>query len=331
MFVGSVVCTFRVEVPPEAEEIKLVDSVFVVSVWRLVLTPGIRTFVKVVEPGLDSALEDTTDDGVNGVFVEIVGETVDGVSGVVVGVVIGVVVTDIAEGVVLKVLVTEVDGITAVMAAEEAVGLVVGVIVEVVVGAVVRVVIRGFLEVDIEIAVGMDAKVAVEVVKGGIITVVGDCISEVGSVSGRSVVLTSADVDCSDEEADVVSSVPGVEVLKLIEVNDGEMVLVVAFPEVVEVCKLVEGVVVVVEVEMHSSKVEKDVIQSILSALLRPLARIIGMVVQVTEVAMHVSTMGGAVTVDVTIGVVVVTVSVEVEGQSESVKVNVRHLPSMRS
>lgn len=320
MFIGSVVCTFRVEVPPEAEEIKLVDSVFVVSVWRLVLTPGIRTFVKVVEPGLDSAFEDTTDDGVNGVFVEIV---------------IGVVVTDIAEGVVVKVLVAEVDGITAVMAAEEAVGLVVGVIVEVVVGAVVgavvRVVIRGFLEVDIEIAVGMDAKVTVEVVKGGIITVVGDSISEVGSVSGRSVVLTSADVDCSDEEADVVSSVPGVEVLKLIEVKDGEMVIVVAFSEVVEVCKLVEGVVVVVEVEMHSSKVEKDVIQSILSALLRPLARIIGMVVQVTEVAMHVSTMGGAVTVDVTIGVVVITVSVEVEGQSESVKVNVRHLPSMRS
>lgn len=320
MFIGSVVCTFRVEVPPEAEEIKLVDSVFVVSVWRLVLTPGIRTFVKVVEPGLDSAFEDTTDDGVNGVFVEIV---------------IGVVVTDIAEGVVVKILVAEVDGITAVMAAEEAVGLVVGVIVEVVVGAVVgavvRVVIRGFLEVDIEIAVGMDAKVTVEVVKGGIITVVGDSISEVGSVSGRSVVLTSADVDCSDEEADVVSSVPGVEVLKLIEVKDGEMVIVVAFSEVVEVCKLVEGVVVVVEVEMHSSKVEKDVIQSILSALLRPLARIIGMVVQVTEVAMHVSTMGGAVTVDVTIGVVVITVSVEVEGQSESVKVNVRHLPSMRS
>lgn len=320
MFIGSVVCTFRVEVPPEAEEIKLVDSVFVVSVWRLVLTPGIRTFVKVVEPGLDSAFEDTTDDGVNGVFVEIV---------------IGVVVTDIAEGIVVKVLVAEVDGITAVMAAEEAVGLVVGVIVEVVVGAVVgavvRVVIRGFLEVDIEIAVGMDAKVTVEVVKGGIITVVGDSISEVGSVSGRSVVLTSADVDCSDEEADVVSSVPGVEVLKLIEVKDGEMVIVVAFSEVVEVCKLVEGVVVVVEVEMHSSKVEKDVIQSILSALLRPLARIIGMVVQVTEVAMHVSTMGGAVTVDVTIGVVVITVSVEVEGQSESVKVNVRHLPSMRS
>lgn len=320
MFIGSVVCTFRVEVPPEAEEIKLVDSVFVVSVWRLVLTPGIRTFVKVVEPGLDSAFEDTTDDGVNGVFVQIV---------------IGVVVTDIAEGVVVKVLVAEVDGITAVMAAEEAVGLVVGVIVEVVVGAVVgavvRVVIRGFLEVDIEIAVGMDAKVTVEVVKGGIITVVGDSISEVGSVSGRSVVLTSADVDCSDEEADVVSSVPGVEVLKLIEVKDGEMVIVVAFSEVVEVCKLVEGVVVVVEVEMHSSKVEKDVIQSILSALLRPLARIIGMVVQVTEVAMHVSTMGGAVTVDVTIGVVVITVSVEVEGQSESVKVNVRHLPSMRS